>query len=96
LKNCAASNNINNKCLTYFFFQASVKRSRRTAQLEKYTDRSCEIKIQTQSTGIEYVLEWFSPAGTHNDCIQEEDTSAENKQQTSFLAPPPPPHEPKK
>jgi len=72
-----------------------VKRSRRTAQLEKYTDRSCEIKIQTQSTGIEYVLEWFSPAGTHNNCIQEEDTSAEKKRQTSFLVPPPP-HEPKK
>jgi hypothetical protein len=42
------------------------------------------------------VLEWFSPAGTHNNCIQEEDTSAEKKRQTSFLVPPPPPHEPKK
>ncbi len=94
MKNCAASNNINNKCLTYFFFQASVKRSRRTARLEKYTDRSWEIKIQTQNTVFEYVLEWFSPAGTHNNYIQEEDKSAERKRQTSFLAPHPP-HEPK-
>lgn len=69
-----------------------MKRSRRTAQVEKYTERSCEIKIQTQSTGIEYVLGWFSPAGTHNNYIQEEDKSAERKRQTSFLAPHPPPH----